>query len=219
VTRHRDYQHITFFVVYRILNEIKNNGTGTHEKCHRFMIRRKMTNQDSSSNNCSPRRHHGGMVAGIILLLVGTSSLLAVFYPAFDFDRYFLLLLGIAFLVWGCLQPVRGLIIPGGILTGLGAAVLVTSSFYTNFSNPVNGGIFLLVFACGWMLIPLFTALVARPAMWWPTIPAGFMAVFGVALLASSLDPQVLDYLNKGWPLILIVIGLYLILRHREMLQ
>ena len=88
-----------------------------------------MTNQDSSSNNCSPRRHHGGMVAGIILLLVGTSSLLAVFYPTFDFDRYFLLLLGIVFLVWGCLRPVRGLIIPGGILTGLGAAVLRPAVF------------------------------------------------------------------------------------------
>jgi len=178
-----------------------------------------MTNQDPSSNSCTPRRRHGGMVAGIILLLIGTFSLLTVFYPAIDFDRYFLLLLGMAFLVWGSLQPVRGLIIPGGILTGLGAAVLLTSGIYTNFNEPANAGIFMLAFACGWMLIPLFTSLFARPVMWWPATPASILAVLGAALLASSLDPQVLDYLNKGWPLILIVIGLYLILRHREMLQ
>ena len=178
-----------------------------------------MTNQVSSTNSYTPRRRHGGLVAGTVLILIGLVSLLAVFYPAIDFDRYFVLFLGIVFLVWGSLRPARGLIIPGGILTGIGAGVLLTSSIYTHFNEPVSGGIFLLAFAGGWMLIPLFTALVARPVMWWPAIPAAFMAFFGVALLASSLDPQLLDYLNKGWPIILIVIGLYLILRHREMLQ
>ena len=176
-----------------------------------------MTAQNQSTDTRTPRRRHGGLLAGIILILIGLSSLLAILYPTIDFDRYFLLLLGIIFLTWGSLRSTRGLLIPGGILTGLGAAVLLTSGIYSQFTNPVDGGIFLLVFAGGWLLIPLFTALFARPVMWWPTIPAAFMAVFGVALLASSLDPQVLDYLNKGWPLILIVIGLYLILRHREM--
>jgi hypothetical protein len=188
-----------------------------HASCRYIAKGEKMTAQNQSTDTFTPRRRHGGLLAGIILILIGLSSLLAILYPAIDFDRYFLLLLGIIFLVWGNLRPSRGLLIPGGILTGLGAAVLLTSGIYSQFTKPVDGGIFLLVFAGGWLLIPLFTALFARPVMWWPTIPAAFIAVFGVALLASSLDPQVLDYLNKGWPLILIVIGLYLILRHREM--
>jgi len=216
MTINHDHLHITFSITKRILCIAK--AAEQAQVSPAVCKKEKMTTQNQPSDtSITPRRRHGGLFAGVVLILIGLSSLLAILYPTIDFDRYFLLLLGIIFLAWGSLRSTRGLLIPGGILTGLGAAVLLTSGIYSQFTNPVDGGIFLLVFAGGWLLIPLFTALFARPVMWWPTIPAAFMAVFGVALLASSLDPQVLDYLNKGWPLILIVIGLYLILRHREM--
>ncbi|HEX2979743.1 MAG TPA: hypothetical protein VHO48_05735, partial [Anaerolineaceae bacterium] len=78
---------------------------------------------------------------------------------------------------------------------------------------------FFLVFAGGWLLITLLSTITEanhRPILW-PLFPAGGMALFGGLLLAGDLGLKTLDLLGQGWPIALIVVGLYLALRRNDL--
>jgi len=146
----------------------------------------------------------GRRVAGLVLLIVGATAL-AARYVTFDLGQSAPLLLGLIFLSWALLARSCGLLIPGGILTGLGAGLMLRDNFG-------GAGTFLLCFAGGWVLISLLSLLAFRRAMWWPLIPAAAIAFGGLTQLAG---PQVRDWLQaaKGyWPVALIVVAVYLLL-------
>lgn len=173
------------------------------------------TNLQTKETNRAGR----GWVGGIILILIGGLALLAQFV---DFNGLFILpALSVCFLAWGILSRQTGLIIPGGILGGIGLGAFLVEGPFANLGDPATGGVFMLAFACGWALITLvslYTNRNGRPSLW-PLIPGGIMAAIGAILLAGGKALTVLNWLNFGWPVVLIAVGLYLIFRRKELVD
>ena len=158
----------------------------------------------------SENRRHGGIVGGAILISIGLFALLQQFVDV-NWGMYFLPLLALVFLTAGIIERRPGLLIPGGILAGIGAgAILVQSSLFHGMGDPVRGGLFFLTFAAGWAVVTGASYLIGK-LMLWPLIPAFFMGLFGLALLANLI--AVFTYF---WPVALIAFGLFLILRRRS---
>lgn len=173
-----------------------------------------MSEAQEKENAVSEQKpEENGYTAGIILVVIGSVALLA---PYIDWNLLLLSALGAGFLVWGAVQREAGLIIPGGILTGLGAGVLVNawvSGGYFSASGDVSAAIYLLCFAGGWGLITLFTKLFTDETHYWPLIPGGIMAALGASLLAGDSAMALLRSLQHWWPLALILLGVYLLVR------
>ena len=148
---------------------------------------------------------HSGIAAGIILIIIGLATLLQRWL---DIGNYITLLLGLAMLVWGSTSHKGGLIIPGGVLTGIGLGILAMAGPW-RFPVADQSGVFLLCFALGWFLITLLTALFAC-TMWWPLIPGGIMTLIGgVILITNGAFPG--QDLNLVYAVILILVGLALL--------
>ena len=161
----------------------------------------------------APRRRQSGLVWGAILIAIGVFTLIEQVIHL-DIGMLFLPLLALIFLLAGVLGRRYGLIIPGGILAGIGVGALLTEGPFKYMQDPERGGVFMLAFACGWLLITLASLLIGRVILW-PLIPGAFIGLFGVALLGAHTG--LLSVVSLGWPIILIAIGLYLVLRRREL--
>ena len=166
-----------------------------------------MTNEVPVQN--AGKRNH--LAWGIVLVGLGLWMLVSNL-TGWDLGAAFPLGLGLIFLVWGSVTRKLGLLIPGGILSGIGAGALLVSGPFSGLEGEAEGGLFMLSFAVGWALITLTSALFIRKVAWWPLIPGGIMAFIGGALLIGGPALEVLTYLGQGWPIALIAVGLYLIL-------
>jgi len=119
------------------------------------------------------------------------------------------LLLGVAFIGWALAGRVRGLLIPGGILTGVGAGILAEQ--WLGRGAGSRDGWFLLCFAGGWLLIPLLSLAGFRRRMLWPLIPAAVLAVIGLSQLGYPEFGHVWREARDYWPYALIALGLALL--------
>lgn len=109
---------------------------------------------------------------------------------------------GIAFLAGYLVTRNYGLLIPGGILTGLGAGLVVASQ-----DGP--GEAVVLGLGLGFVSITVFDALAGEGgAAWWPLIPGGILTVVGGSQIAGIRDVGI--YLV---PVALVAVGLFLLMR------
>ena len=168
------------------------------------------TNETQTPNVVTKNR--AGWIGGIVLIAIGVFLFLNQVLKV-DLGIYFPLALGVVFLVWGAATRRIGLLIPGGIVAGIGVGALLVEGIGPNYAEPASGGLFLLAFAGGWGLITLASALFTPHVAWWPLIPGGILAVIGAALLAGSTGLKFLEYLGMGWPVILIILGVYLLFK------
>jgi hypothetical protein len=147
--------------------------------------------------------------------LIGTIMFIAQYVRSDSLGLLVLPALGLIFLAWGLMARSIGLVIPGGILSGIGLGAFLTQWGLPGISmtDPIRGGIFMLSFALGWALITLLSPLTHSGLTWWPLIPGGILAVVGAALLSGEFGLRLLALTGQGWPVILIVIGLYLVIR------
>ncbi len=174
-----------------------------------------MTAQMENETRKNPSRRSGPWLAGVILICVGVFLLLTQYVKSDWLGMLFLPALGLVFLVWGAATRNVGLLIPGGILGGIGLGAVLIEGPFAHLGDEAKGGAFLLCFALGWGLITLLSALFTAKVHWWPLIPGGIMAVVGGALLASGVAPQWLTILGSIWPIALILVGLWLVIRWR----
>ncbi len=161
----------------------------------------------------TPRPTRNMLVGGIALIAIG---LLALAGQIFDMDNLGLLVLpalALIFLAWGLITRTFGLIIPGGILAGIGLGAILVEQSWVPMTEMAQGGVFLLSFAAGWVLITLMSPFVSQRLVWWPLIPGGILAAIGGMLLAGETGVKMLELLSYAWPVALIVLGLYLVLR------
>ena len=171
-------------------------------------------------NKLQEQRNH--LFGGLILLAVGLVALLNQFFDIPIFENlgiFFLSGLGLIFLLWGIFTREAGLMIPGGILSGIGLGIVLINGPFGATAGDQSGAIFMLAFAVGWFSIPLFTALFTDETHWWPLIPGAIMALIGGALLFQGPFMGALELLGMIWPLALIIGGVALLLGARKAKQ
>lgn len=136
------------------------------------------------------------MMPGLILIVLGVMFLAAQY---FEFGpALFLVLLSLVFLVPYALTRIYGLLIPGCILAGIGIGLVFDRPpLGTTIAVPIGLGL-------GFIAIFVIQLIVARTSHWWPLIPGGALVLVGIA----ESFPQMQLLLERGWPLILIIIGL-----------
>ncbi len=142
------------------------------------------------------------VLPGIMLIVIGVVFLLA--------QQAVVAAIGIAFLVAFFYARNYGLLVPGGIMTGLGLGIV-----YQSQSQVKAGWAVVLGLGLGFISIYLFDVMTGgrRGAQWWPLLPGGVLAVIG--LLQAGGQYGVTGAIGRWWPLILIAIGVYLLFRRR----
>lgn len=153
-------------------------------------------------------------VSGAALIVLGLVLLANQFFDIPNADQLVLPGLGLIFLIWGLATRNSGLLIPGGILTGIGVGVYLQDAF--TWGGQGDEGIFLISFGAGFALITLLSSAFTKDRHQWALIPGGILALIGVALLVGGFMIDALELVGKFWPVILIVAGLTMIFRRRQ---
>lgn len=163
-------------------------------------------NSSTARTGAGASKARGRLVAGGVLLTIAIGALVAPYLRGAWNGSAFLLFLGVTFIVWAALGRISGLLIPGGIITGLGVGTLLRPEFG-------HSG-FLFCLAAGFLLISvLHLAIFGRGDrnVWWTVWPAGGIAI---AAIFTSGGPEVRDFLRSlrdYWPYALIIVALALI--------
>ena len=164
----------------------------------------------TSPENAQPQR--GRLVGGLILIVIGLYLFAAQFLQAPWMGLLILPGLGLIFLAAGLGTRNPGLLVPGGILSGLGLGTYLVAGPLADVTEVQRGAIVLLSFAAGWVLITLLTALLGQSRLW-PLIPGGILAGIGGLLLAGPAGLTALEWIGRLWPLALIASGAAILLR------
>ena len=148
-----------------------------------------------------------GWLPGVILIVIG-ATLFAIQWLHLDAD-IIVLVIGLVFA--GAYAATRryGLLIPAGILSGLGAGILLEDFGVTR--EPVVLGLglgFLAIYG-----VDLATSRSPQRARWWPLIPGAIL--IAVAGAGGVLGDEGGRTIQQAWPVILIVIGAWLLVRGR----
>jgi len=170
-----------------------------------------MTN--SNSLKALPKQ----LVGGTMLIVIGGLLLVSQFLQSEMLGALIPGALGIIFLAWAIAARQVGMLIPGGILSGIGAGIYLTQfSPWGDLPEPQRGGLFLLAFAAGWALITLLSLVLFQRKLWWPLIPGTILALIGGATIAGGAALDALALASKAWPVILILIGVTILFRRKE---
>jgi hypothetical protein len=148
-----------------------------------------------------------GWLPGVILIAVGV-TLFAVQLLHLDAD-VIVLVIGLVFAIAFAGTRRYGLLIPAGILTGLGLGILL-EDFHVQ-GEPVVLGLglgFLAIYVADFL-----TSGARTPGRWWPLIPGAVLTV--IAGAESTFGPEGARLIALGWPILLIAVGAWLLLRGR----
>lgn len=173
-----------------------------------------MTTQPIAESKSTTKRNR--LVAGIALIAIGAVVFLAQITNNAELSWLVVPALALIFLAWGLFSREFGLLIPGGILAGIAGGIYLVLGPLSDVEGEAVGGAFLLAFAAGWGLISLLSFFTHEGFHWWPLIPGGILALIGLALLSGGMGLQFLKVIGYAWPLILVGVGVYLLLRRRQ---
>ncbi|HSN75624.1 MAG TPA: hypothetical protein VL334_11155 [Anaerolineae bacterium] len=171
--------------------------------------------QDNTSDAKKPMEARDRVILGVMLIAIG---LLVFLSQVIDLPQIELLILpGLAliFLIWGLLTREIGLMIPGGILAGVALGVYLMAGPYAGQIEEDQAGVFLLAFSTGWALISLLSLVSKQGFQWWPLIPGAIIGLVGLAIMRGGAAMQLLEIIGYAWPLALVAVGAYLLLRRR----
>lgn len=145
----------------------------------------------------------GRRVAAAVLLLVAAFALLRDYIPISAREGG-VALLGVGFIVWAGVARTAGLLIPGGILVGVGAGIVLR--------QELGSAAFLFSMAGGFLLIPLLSSIMFRQArnFLWTVFPAGGIALAGLVQVGGREVRVLLREIGPFWPYVLIVVALWL---------
>ncbi len=161
---------------------------------------------------------------GILLVLAGLFILIQQFFSFEITGSVFMAGLALFFILWGATQRKAGLLIPGGILTGLSFGIFMIEDSGT-LTEYMEGGVMLFSLAAGFAIITLLARLFTTEKHWWALIVAGILTLIGSGVLiaetpeAHILKPLVTAIFNAGqyfWPVIMIILGIWIIFKRQE---
>jgi hypothetical protein len=163
-------------------------------------------------------RQKNELAAGLLLvsfgLLVLAARLIELENLSLDLGLLFLPGLGALFLLQGLLNRNGRLLVPGGILSGIGWGSWLNAGPLSLGAEGLGGGISLMVFGLGFASITVLSAVSTDKTHWWALVPGAILGAIGLAILAGGIFLTLLTALGQLWPLALIAVGLYIIIRH-----
>jgi hypothetical protein len=146
-----------------------------------------------------------GWLPGVILIGVGL-TLFAVQLLHLDTDVV-VLVLGLIFGMAFAATRRYGLLIPAGILTGLGAGIVLEDSGAKGEPALLGLGLgFLAIYA-----VDALTSGAREPGRWWPLIPGTITTV--IAGASGTFGDEGARAIAQGWPIVLIALGAWLLVR------
>ena len=157
----------------------------------------------------TPERRAASWLPGAILIAIGAAIAAVSWFQAGG--EIVVLALGAVFLVAYAATRSYGLLVPGGILTGLGLGIAGQSLV----SQAAQGAPVVLGLGLGFLAIWAIDELVTRSrARWWPLIPGLILVVIGSLVGAGAYGA--LDVVaTYALPVLLIVVGIWLLVRPR----
>lgn len=143
-------------------------------------------------------------IPGLVLIIVGGILLLAR-QQVMSGDLT-VLVIGALLLAVYAASGAHGLLVPGAILTGLGAGIALRDRFGPESATvPLGLGV-------GFLLIYVIDRARGGPkGSWWPLIPGGVLVAVGLMQAARTDGP--LKALASWWPLLFVLLGIWLIAR------
>ncbi len=171
-------------------------------------------NADMQTQENQNRARRNRIITGLAFIALGGIWLFNELTGFGDFGQLVLPALALIFIVWGIATRQAGLLIPGGILAGIGTGVILMGSL--NLEDLAEPSVFLLSLAGGFGLITVLSALFTDSDQRWALWPAGIIALIGVALMVGGLALDVLELVGRFWPVVLIAIGLWIIFRRER---
>ncbi len=155
------------------------------------------------------RRSRDRVVLAIVLIVIGLGGLAAqVIQPTEALGGWIVLLIGVGLLAAFAFTRQHGYLIPGGIMSGLGAGILASSSL--TLTGEQTGGVIVLGLGAGFLAIWVIgAAMRVSENHWWPLIPGLILAAIGVVLVIGGPAVNLLDY----WGLVIVAIGLVVLWR------
>lgn len=161
--------------------------------------------ENHAVTSAAPTTARKGLTGGLILIGIGGGLLLA---QLTNTAMYVPLLAGAIFLAAGILTRKAGLLVPGGIISGVGLGALSTQMAWFYPTNSVeSGGIFLLFFSLGFLSITLLSRVFTSEPNNWALIPGLALAAIGGLVLMGEQGVRILEIAGRFWPVILVVIG------------
>jgi hypothetical protein len=152
---------------------------------------------------------HGSMsgtwLGGLVLVALGAFLLVGRWIP--DVGQYAVLAIGLIMLVIFFATGEYGFLVPGGIVSGIGAGIPLSVAY----PGQLGGGLFLLAMGGGFVLIWVLAMVFRLPERHpWPVVPGLVLGTIGAALAAGERGQGVADAIATGWPIILVLAGLVL---------
>jgi len=148
------------------------------------------------------RNRRSQVATGIALVVIGVVALALQYFEG-PGRAVVLLLAGGSFIATYFYSDIYGLLIPGGILSGLGLGILGEwCELSVRDPNAIGLGI-------GFSSIYVIERMYRRRAHWWPLIP-------GVILIVSGLGARFGDVGHILWrwsPAVLVLLGIVLVYR------
>lgn len=147
-------------------------------------------------------------VQGLVLIVVGVALLLAMRTLPGLGDQS-VLVVGALLLVAYAFTGRYGLLVPAGILTGLGAGIAARDWVGADRA-PVMLGL-----GVGFLFVYVVDLAKSgrQAAEWWPLVPGGILVAIG--LLRVLRGAGILQAMAAWWPMLLIVLGIWLLVRRK----
>ena len=150
----------------------------------------------------TPASDPGGLVAGLVIAGIGLFFLAGQLEP--DIGRFVTMFIGLALLSVFVVTREYGFLVPGSILTGVGIGIVLDSAA----SGEAESGVMMLALAGGFLGIWVIGSIYRLSENhWWPLIPGGILTLIGLVQLTRTDVAGAL----RLWPVILIVLGAFLL--------
>jgi hypothetical protein len=140
------------------------------------------------------------LLTGAVLIVLGLGVFVLQYARGFGEAVPFLAIGGL-FVAGYLYRGTYGLLIPGGILLGLGLGSIAERAMPASVDFDAIG------LGVGFMAIYVIALVYAGGSHWWPLIPGVVLIIAGIAAGDRSLE----HLLWQGWPLILVVLGILLL--------